>query len=102
MPKKKIDTTHHMGKHTGYHLIDGVYHIAPAYSIQFDDLLAQWEGVDDMLGCVTRHAAKELEALAKQRIRIWDELLDDLGLKLADGPWEYYRDGTIKKREAKS
>ena len=100
MTKKKEDTTYHMGKRTGYSLIDGRYHIAPAYTIQFEDLRKQRAGIDEMLCIVTSHAAKTLEVIAGQDKKLWDEIIDDIGLDI-NVEWVYYHSGVIKKREKK-
>ena len=92
MPKKK-DTNYHVGKHTGYSLIDGIYHIAPAYTIQFNELAVQRIGIDEILGSVTH------EVIADRNKKLWDRIIDDLGLE-PDGLW-VYRNGTIQKHESK-
>jgi len=91
---------HHMGKRTGYTLIDGEYRIAPAYILQFDAFTAQRAGIDEMLCSVTKHAAKTLEVIASQNKKLWDEIIDDIGLD-ASMEWGYYHNGVIKKREKK-
>ena len=90
---------HHMGKRTGYSLIDGEYHIAPAYTKQFDNLGAQRAGVDEMLAIVTKHAAKTLEVIAIQHRKLWEEIVNDIGLD--DSAEWMYRDGILKKKEGK-
>jgi len=100
MGKKKNNTNHHMGKQSGYDLIDGVYHIAPMYCKRFDDFRLRKAGIDEMLACVTGHASEELEQLYGQRKRLWDEIAEDLDLD-ASVPWIYYN-GTIKKQEPES
>lgn len=52
---KKENPNHHMGKETGYELIDGVYHIAPMYSEHFDTLNYREQGIKNMLNAVTEH-----------------------------------------------
>ena len=99
MAKKKKDTNH-MGKHTGYELVDGVYHIAPVYISQFGDLGAQRAGIEDMLAMVTRHAAKDLEVVARAYRKLWDDVAEDLGLDITSGEWGYYRNGTIKQKDS--
>jgi len=100
MGKKKTteESTHHMGKHTGYSLIDGVYHIAPSYVTAFGETAILRSGVDEMLASVTRHAAITLSQITKSRKRIWDDIIDDLGLDPTI-VWEYSQDETIHEKQ---
>ena len=100
MGKKKTteESTHHMGKHTGYSLIDGVYRIAPSYVTAFEETAILKVGVDEMLASITRHAAVTLSQITKSRKRIWDDIIDDLGLD-ANIVWGYHPDGTIQERQ---
>ena len=97
MSKEKEDTNYHMGKHTGYSLIDGVYHIAPIYTKQLEDLAMQKIGVDEMLGSVTRHAAKTFELLLRMNRKLWEDMVDDLGLDPTI-VWKF-QNGTVWKSE---
>ena len=98
MAKEKENPNHHMGKRTGYELIDGVYHIAPLYIQRMDEAQMRKVGVDDMLASVTKHASKDLEEIAKTYKRIWDDMADDLGLDFRDGDWQYSSNGTVRKK----
>ncbi len=80
MKKQKEDQNHHMGKSTGYELIDGVYHIAPVYSIAFDKLADRAQGIDQLVRSVTIHAAEITRDIASERREIWNRVLEDLGL----------------------
>ena len=57
--KEKVNPNHHMGKQTGYELIDGVYHIAPMYQEQFAKIAYQKDGIEQMVAMVTKHAAAD-------------------------------------------
>jgi len=100
MGKKKTteESTHHMGKYTGYSLIDGVYHIAPSYITAFEEAAILRSGVDEMLASVTRHAAITLSQIAKSHKRIWKDIIDDLGLDPTI-VWEYLPDETIHEKQ---
>ena len=86
--KEKENPNHHMGKRTGYELINGEYHIARLYSRQFQELNHRVGGIETMLNIVTSHAAKDLEELSKSRRRIFEDLADDIGIDLEEG-WTY-------------
>ena len=98
---KKKEGTNRMGKRTGYDLVDGVYHIAPMYTRQFEELWALRRGIEDMLAIVIKHAAKDLEPINKAYTKLWCNLADDIGLVLGvpGKEWNYYTDGTIKQKE---
>jgi len=80
MAKEKENPNHHMGKHTGYDLIDGEYHIAPHYTEQFDKLATHKESIAEMVQIVTGFAAKDMEQLIIARKRLFTEIFDDIGL----------------------
>lgn len=92
--KEKKDPNHHMGKSTGYGLIDGVYHIAPLYRNEFEQLALRKSGIDQVVECVTSHAARDYEAIATMRHSIWERLYEDIGL-VKGKPYIYQSDGTI-------
>ena len=96
--KEKVNPNHHMGKQTGYELIDGVYHIAPLYVEQFTKLAHQRLGIEEMVAMVTKHAADDLTQLSKLNQQIWEELYEDLGLDKSK-PWKYKGDGTIEEKQ---
>ena len=96
--KKTTESTHHIGKRTGYSLIDGVYHIAPSYVTAFEEITILRSGVDEMLASVTRHAAITLSQIAKSHRRIWKDIIDDLGLDPTI-VWEYLPDETIHEKQ---
>jgi hypothetical protein len=86
--RKKENPNHRMGKQTGYELINGEYHIASLYQEQFTALNFKAEGIKSMLNIVTQHASDDLEEIAKQRQKIFNEMADDIGIDLKDG-WNY-------------
>ncbi len=94
--KSKVDPNHHMGKHTGYELVDGVYHIAPSYTLAFAELNDRAEGVDMFMKTVTRYVAELNAEIQKENRRQWDRLCDDLGLD-RNKRWEQFPDGTIRE-----
>ncbi|KKM72171.1 hypothetical protein LCGC14_1423220 [marine sediment metagenome] len=92
---QKEDPNHHMGKRTGYELIEGAYHIAPMYRGQFDAVLHKRRGVEDMIGSVTKFTSDTLAQLSVQKQNIWKEIIDDLGLD-QNKVWLYdFRSGTV-------
>ena len=91
--KEKVNPNHHMGKQTGYDLVDGAYRIAPLYQNQLDFIIHQKEGIEQMVAMVTKHAAQDLTELSKKEQAIWNELSDDIGLP-KDKKWAY-SNGTI-------
>ncbi len=95
MGKQKETSNHHMGKHTGYELVDGVYHIAPLYTERFNGISARRKGIEDMLAAVTRESSKGLEVLALEDNKVWADVVDDLGLG-KDTTWSFIN-GTIQK-----
>jgi len=96
MAKERVDPNHHEGKKTGYELIDGVYHIAPLYTKQFDDLALQRNGVDEMLCSVTSHASKALEVIARRQKQLFEDVMDDIGIDQTT-VWGY-QNGTLRKK----
>ena len=46
--KEKVNPNHHMGKQTGYELVDGIYHVAPVYQQQFDAFASKQSGIEKM------------------------------------------------------
>lgn len=88
MKKSEGNTNHHMGKITGYELIDGEYHIAPLYRERFAKIALKRQGLREMLNMVTKHTAVDLEILIEEAQIVWDDLADDIGINLSDG-WEY-------------
>jgi hypothetical protein len=94
---KREKSNHHMGKYTGYVLVDGIYYIAPTYQDRFQEIEHKKYGIEQMVAMVTKHAADDLTALSKINNSIWDELRDDLGLD-PNKKWLYIN-GTIKERE---
>ena len=80
MVKKVKETTHFRGKHSGYELIDGVYHIAPMYTDSFAKLADRTIGVDGLVNSVVRHAAEINKEIACEQRILWERLYDDLDL----------------------
>lgn len=97
MKKEQENPNNHMGKKTGYTLIDGVYHIAPVYQEQFDFITHKKVGIDQMLAMVTMHAAQDLTELTKQSEAIWKVLADDIGLP-KDKIWQYLN-GVVSEKK---
>ncbi len=97
MKKERENPNYHMGKQTGYELINGEYHIAPVYWESFDRLAQQTDGIDMMLKVVTRHASDDLAMIAKQRVELWKRLVEDIGIEMGAG-W-VYQNGVVKKIE---
>ncbi len=97
---KKENSNYHMGKHTGYELIDGEYHIAPLYQSQFGLLAAKKQAikdlVKDLVKMVTKNATQDLEELNKVTQKVWSDLMDDLALDHAK-TWTY-RDGIVREK----
>ena len=98
MAKKKEATNHFMGKHSGYELIDGVYHIAPMYTGAFDKLGERTAGIDQFVRSITRHVAEMNKEIASEQQNLWQRLRDDLGIDLSKR-YYYKSDGTIQLRE---
>lgn len=97
--KEKENPNHHMGKKTGYELIDGVYQIAPLYQEQFEKLLNRKMGLNGMLNMVSSHVATDLEVISKQSDSIWKELKEDIGLD--DSKNWAYRNGEVREQTSK-
>jgi len=95
------ESPHHMGKRTGYRLIDGEYHVAPTYSTAFAETTAQKAGVEAMLAAVTKHATETLAEITKANRRIWDDLTDDIGLDRSL-MWVFGSDGVVRKVKEKN
>lgn len=93
----KKNKKHHMGKRTGYDLINEEYHIAPLYLEQFNELNQKTEGIKAMLDIVTSHASKDLEEISKIRGKIFEGIADDIGIDLKEG-WTYCN-GILKRVE---
>jgi hypothetical protein len=96
MANKNTDPNHRMGKTTGYDLINGEYHIAPLYQEQFNALLHEKGGIEDMLSAVTKHAQKDYEDISKREETLWERLAEDIGLDIHAG-WTYRR-GIVKPK----
>jgi hypothetical protein len=96
MKKEQQDPNHHMGKQTGYTLNDGIYHVAPLYSEQFEKIREQEAGISEMLNIVTKHASDDLAALAKQGKEVWGRLYEDIGLDPTK-KWQWSSDGTVRE-----
>ena len=97
MPRKKEieNPNHHMGKQTGYELIDGAYHIAPLYKERMSLLTFQKQGIDEMLASVTQHASKDFERIASENHTLWKDIADDIGLDQTV-TWQY-TNGVVHK-----
>jgi len=98
MAKEKENPNHRMGKTTGYDLINGDYHIAPLYQERFAQIALKRQGIREMLDIVTEHAAKDLELLGEETQKLWQELAEDIGIKI-NGGW-IYTDGIVSKKES--
>lgn len=88
MVKEKENPNHYQGKETGYELINGEYHIAPLYCIQFAELAQQTEGIKLMLEIVTSYAAADLQQISKAKNELWKRLGEDIGIDITSG-WSY-------------
>jgi len=95
---KNENPNYHMGQRTGYTLINGEYHIAPAYVEQFAKLNHKKRGISEMLEMVNRHAAQDLEQISIAEKRLWDSITEDIGLE-RDVAWTYHN-GIIWKPES--
>lgn len=93
--KEKENPNHHMGKQTGYSLINGEYHIAPTYQERFLELANKQESVSGLMKVVTVHCTTILEGLADVRRKIWRDIVDDLGLD-KNKLW-VYSEGVIRE-----
>ena len=94
MIKKLKETNHFMGKHSGYELIDGVYHIAPMYVDGFEKLQDRTISVDQLLKSVTRHVMEINKEIASEQRNLWRRLYEDLDLDKSKN-YCYKFDGTI-------
>ncbi len=90
---------YHMGKYTGYQLINGEYHIAPMYQGRFEALRERELGIRRMLDAVTGHAAAELAEIAKSEVNLWRDLGKEKGLDLANNYKYIYSKGIVHKIE---
>ena len=95
--KEKPNPNYHMGKETGYELINGEYHIAPMYWAQFDRLRDERAGISDMLAMVTRHANSDLAKIAKAQNELWARIAEDIGVDITKG--YTYWNGVVKPQE---
>lgn len=96
MGDKKEVTSHHMGKETGYDLVNGEYSIAPLYCQQFDYLTNKEAGIKEMLNTVADHVAKDLEDIIKKKQEVWRKLSEDIGLDFKNKNWVYHN-GIVKE-----
>jgi len=94
MVKKVEKTNHFTGKHSGYELIDGVYHIAPMYTDAFEKIADRSAGVDQLVKSVARYVAEINEEIASESRNIWLRLDEDLGLD-NNKCYQYKGDGTV-------
>ena len=94
MTKKKESSNYHMGKHSGYELIDGVYHIAPIYTDHFARLADRQNGVDRFVKSIVRHAAEINNEIAVEQRSLWERIYEDLGLD-REINYTYHNNGTI-------
>ena len=97
---KAKDTTHFMGKKTGYELIDGAYHIAPMYSDWFDKLADQKASADDLMKSVIKHLNKINTSIASEQRQWWEMIYDDLGLDKTKVYSYQQADNTIRVKES--
>jgi hypothetical protein len=95
MKKEKINPNHHMGQQTGYTMIDGVYHIAPTYTEQFDKMRDKELGIQIIVNTTTSYFAGELAKVAETKRLVWKQLQEDIGLDPLVN-WEY-SNGTVTK-----
>ena len=96
MKKKE---THHMGKSTGYELINGEYHIASVYTEQFHAMSLKKKGIADVINMVTSHFAEDLEQLNEATHKLWIEIGEDLDFEPKED-W-IYSSGVIKRNPNK-
>lgn len=89
----------HVGKHTGYDLINGEYHIAPIYRERFDEIFATEAGIEKMLSMVVDHVSQDLKHLALKRQALWLEVADDLGIDLKAHPHWRHVNGVLSPIE---
>ena len=102
MKKEKINPNHHMGKRTGYELINGEYYIAHCYTDEFAELNYKEQGIASMFNGLIEHAQNDMKVIAKQRHDLFATIADDIGIDLSDGNWTYNPYGEfIKKVEKK-
>lgn len=83
---------------TGHELIDGVYHIAPAYISQFEKLAARASAVDQSLKATVRFITELNEDIATDRNNLWKRVQEDLSLDPTK-VWECRPDGTIREKK---
>jgi|GEM_PF-6683476 len=91
----KQDKTYRVGKHTGYELRNGEYHLAPMYVEQFDRITNRRNGIQMMLEAVTEHAALDYQAVSVAQRKLWDAIGEDFGVNFGKGQWTYL-DGVIR------
>ena len=98
MAKKVENPNHFTGKHSGYELIDGVYHIAPMYIDQFAKLSDRVNGVDQLVKSVAKHVAEINKEIASESRQLWNRIYDDFGLDI-NKLYSYQSDGTLRIKE---
>lgn len=97
---KKQPANDFMGKHTGYQLIGGVYHIAPMYIDNFAKLSDRKIGIDSLMESVLKYAAEINRQITAERRELWQRIYEDLGLDPKKA-WVFHSDGTISEQNQK-
>jgi hypothetical protein len=98
MKAKTKDTTHFMGKRTGYELINGEYHLAPFYCDQFARLNAEEAGIRKMLEIIIDHASADLKTIEERKKRVFEDIGEDLGIDLKTIGWNYHHGSGVLKQ----
>ena len=88
MKKEIKDANHHMGKQTGYTLIDGAYHVAPMYQQDFAKFKDKYVAISEYIKAVTTHVMSLNEEIARQERETWKLISEDLGLD-TNKQWQY-------------
>jgi hypothetical protein len=96
MKKEKSNPNYHMGKQTGYELINGEYHIAPTYQERFSHLTMKQVAIQTLVNSVMDHASQDLQEIIKQQQKVWEDLAEDIGIDIKL-KWVY--NGSVLKLE---
>jgi DNA replication protein DnaD len=83
MKKEKENPNHHMGKYTGYELINGEYHIADQYTQAFYALNTRAESIKRVVRVVSDNAAEQLKDIVDAEHKLWKDIQDDIGIYIS-------------------
>jgi len=89
MKKEKVNPNRHMGKYTGYELINGEYHLAPVYQERFGRLIAREYGIKTLVNSINEYFAGDLAEIGKQSQQIYKDIAEDIGIDIVNEVWNY-------------